>query len=128
MLPNKEISEKIVHRFTENAHMRFRPTNFEAHQPRSSGGSLVHTFSNILGSLFKSRAPPGTQKGKSGKSKTFGKGSDSDKGLSKNKSTLLPRSSPNSSFLDERPGNQSFSHEQSMQKTNSVGEISLLSR
>jgi hypothetical protein len=51
----KDQPSKCVHRFTENALMKFRPLNYQtSHNEKSEPNrSFMNTVSSILGGLFK---------------------------------------------------------------------------
>ena len=53
MIPKKEHLEKIVYRFTENAHMKFRPLQYKDILGSPPKPSIVNKVSNMLGSIFK---------------------------------------------------------------------------
>ena len=125
MLPKKEVSDRIVHRFTDNAHMRFRPTNYHLHQHKPPNNSFSSTVSNILGGLFKSRAPQ-QPSSKESSNRTLNK-SASSRGLSKNKSTIIQRPSPNCSFIEDNR-NQSSIQNKSLSRNSSVVEVGGMSR
>jgi hypothetical protein len=57
----KDSLEKSVHRFTENALMRFRPQFYQqgSEIKENSSGGVVNAVSNILGGFF--RTGPATQ-------------------------------------------------------------------
>lgn len=98
MLPKKEISDKIVHRFTDNAHMRFRPANYNLHQSKPDTHSFTTTISNILGDIFKTKNVQPSNKNISNH-KLNKSGS---RGLSKTRSSIIQRPIPNASFIEDK--------------------------
>ena len=53
MLAKKELSEKVVYRFTDNSYMRYRPLNYNSHQQEPTKHSFAKSVSSIFGTLFK---------------------------------------------------------------------------
>ncbi len=85
----KQETQKAVHRFTENAHMKFRPLHY---QPSKQGHSqpkegFTSTVSKILGGLFQSN--PSKTGQRSSKNVTFLKPSPSERSGGKNRSSIL---------------------------------------
>ena len=81
MYSKKDFNNKIVHRFTENAHMRFRPLNYQNYQTEPQKKSFTNTVSSLFSGIFN-------------KDNFKFKASVKDKGrnMNRNKSTIIHRS------------------------------------
>jgi hypothetical protein len=90
----KELDVKSVHRFTENANMKFRPTFYKTpHEITHSNSSVVSKVSSIFGNFFANSFKPNPKIATNpSQNKTYTKSAIVEGSPSKNKSLVQSRS------------------------------------